>query len=191
MNKEKSRRWLAAVVLSGVSVASSAGQIDITTFNTIRIGMNEGEVLVRAGPPDLRVPLGAVETTFDSFYGTTETTAFVNELHYIPDSSEHDPHLTVITIRGGKVHAIDRTKVFSRTLAPSSSNQYAPTQQTRSDHDIKVQRADRTLQAAQRYAETRARLKAAAEPTLTTDQDVYSEVQADGSTYFGDRPPDE
>ncbi len=74
------------------------GQIDLETYNRLKIGMSEGEVLIIAGAPDKEVYIG------DS----------VKQLLYIPRPEQFDPHLTVITTTKGKVINIERTKILSR-----------------------------------------------------------------------------
>ncbi len=191
-------KWKTQALLA-VSLASSAvamaGQIDITTFNTLRRGMSESEVLIRAGPPDLvdTIRVESVGTHRRSLHGrgsivTRSAEWPVRQLHYIPAPDQHDPHLTVITIRDGVVSLIERTKVFGR-IAPGPEPAAA---RRRSDHDLKIRRAERTLEAARAYAATRARLKAEAE-SASPKPDFklrYRTVQPDGSVYFGDKPPD-
>ena len=116
-------RGLTSVLLLGSCCASAvAGQIDTETFNRLMRGMSESEVLLRAGPPDIDSGAGtrAVETTTVSesdgalVVVSRSSTDVVRKLHYIPDEDEHDPHLTVITISGGVVTELKRSKVFSR-----------------------------------------------------------------------------
>ena len=201
--KNKILRIVALPLLAGALYglpckATQAGQVDITTFNTLRVGMAESEVITRAGYPDLDTSIGALvgpNTQHLSYAdGLTRTYAghsyqLEKEFHYIPSSSEHDPHLTIVKIRGGRVAAITRTKVFSRSNLPAESTRTG--NKILSDHEIKVLRAERTVRAAQQYAQTRANLKADAEQSAPSEEPtaIYSSKQADGSTYFGDRPP--
>jgi hypothetical protein len=184
-----------------------AGQIESSAYFHLRRGMSESEVLVRAGPPDLvtspgleavEVKRGLVdrgddgEVTFDSFRRTRIPT--LSRWHYVPGAEETDPFITIITFRAGEVWELQRTKVFSRYKPKSSGS--ASDQVPSTDTDIRRERADNTLKAAEGYAATRAKLKkqsgderasAAAEETTT----IYKAVQPDGSTYFGDAPPGE
>ncbi|HEY5701356.1 MAG TPA: DUF4124 domain-containing protein [Gammaproteobacteria bacterium] len=191
-----------------------AGQIDTATFFLLETGMEESEVLVRAGTPDLVTSIGGeILETFDG----TLTPEFVDgrgfggvrrihstnlrRWHYIPDTSEHDPHLTVITMKSGRVSNIERKKVFSRQGLPNPKANSLSRRQVPSDDDIVRRRLERTLDAAERYARTRSRLKreeialarAAADlPELTvgdTDAKVYRSVDDHGVVYYGDRPP--
>jgi hypothetical protein len=194
---------LGAVVL--YSPAPWAGQIDSSAFFLLQRGMSESEILVRAGPPDLVTSPGqeAVEVnrgivhrgkngdvSFDSFLRTRIPT--IAQWHYVPGPEETDPFITIITFRAGEVWELQRTKVFSRHKRPSAAA--TDDQGTVSDSDIRRERADNTLKAAEAYAATRAKLKGgdadtgpgvAAEESAT----IYKGVQPDGSTYFGDSPP--
>lgn len=211
-NPAKPAKWaiLALVTLvpllgivAFVPPSASAGQIESSAYFHLRRGMSESEVLVRAGPPDLvnSPGLEAVavkrrladrgdegEATFDAVRRTRIST--LSRWHYVPGPAEMDPFITIITFRAGEVWKLQRTKVFSR-YKPKSSGR-APGQN--SVTDIRRERANNTLKAAQAYAATRARLKeqagnkaasAAAKETTT----IYKGVQPDGSTYFGDSPP--
>jgi len=64
------------------------------TYIRLQVGMTEGELLLRAGPPDR-------ETIED-------TRAVAKSLYYYPTSS--DPFLTVVTVRGGRVADIERNR---------------------------------------------------------------------------------
>ena len=195
---------LALVSLLSVtnSQPAPAAQMDLSTFNLLRMGMTESEVLVRAGLPDLdtSIALESLETesVVTDVADNTRLVGLIRhgrllaikELHYIPGPDEHDPHLTVVTIRGGRLFALERVKVFSRN---SSSRQSTPSNQRfYSDDEIKIKQAERTVKAAKDYAETRARLKEAILPerqTVSSAVHIYRVVQPDGSVYFGDRPP--
>ncbi len=184
-----------------------AGQIESSAYFTLRRGMSESEVLVRAGPPDLvtspgleavEVKSGRVargddgEVSFDSFRRTRIPT--LSRWHYVPGPEETDPFITVITFKAGEVWEIERTKVFSRYTPKSSASAPDRNSVTVTDTDIQRQRADNTLKAAEAYAATRARLKEqsgdqAASATAAPAPTIYKGVQPDGSTYFGDSPP--
>ena len=202
-----SRALLVPLLGVGVLVSASAvaGQIDSSAYFHLRRGMSESEVLVRAGPPDLvtspgqeavEVRSGVVEqgddgdVSFDSFRRTRIPT--LASWHYVPGPGETDPFITIITFRGGEVWELKRTKVFSRYKPKSSAT--ASTQDAISDIDIQRERADNTLKAAEAYAATRAKLKeqggnAAASTPAQKPTTIYNGVQPDGSTYFGDSPP--
>jgi hypothetical protein len=64
------------------------------TYIRPQAGMTEGELLLRAGPPDQ-------ETIED-------TRAVAKSLYYYPTSS--DPFLTVVTIRGGRIANLERNR---------------------------------------------------------------------------------
>ena len=109
-----------------------------------------------------------------------------------PRNDEPDPFITVISIRGGEVWELQRTKVFSRARreAPQAlAVRGAKAGMT--DEEILGERIDRTLRAARDYAATRARLKeeAGAASPSGSKTTVYRHVDGDGSVYFGDRPP--
>ena len=209
LSESKSRHFPRPLMLGllalGLAPAVYAGQMAVGTFNLLRVGMSEAEVLARAGLPDLDTSIGlqSVETErliFDAesnatVVGATRKTniAALKELHYIPGSGEHDPHLTVVTIKSGKVANLARTKLFTRSVSANVAVD-TPAFATPSDHDYKIRQLDRTIEAAQEYTRTRARLKAAA--SAASDRapktvEIYSAVQSDGSVYFGDRPPSE
>ena len=202
-----SRALLVPLLGVLVSASAMAGQIDSSAYFHLRRGMSESEVLVRAGPPDLvtspgqeavEVRSGVVEqgddgdVSFDSFRRTRIPT--LASWHYVPGPGETDPFITIITFRGGEVWELTRTKVFSRYKPKSSVT--ASTQGTMSDTDIQRERADNTLKAAEAYAATRAKLKeqggnAAAGTATQQPKPIYKGLQPDGSTYFGDSPPNE
>jgi hypothetical protein len=194
------------------SPGAHAGQIESAIYFSIRRGMTDGEVLVRAGSPDLvtspglesvEVRSGMVarpgkgEETFSEFRRTRAPT--IERWHYIPGYEEHDPYLTIITFRGGDVWEVQRIKVFSRQKPPAASTGTGV--EPVRDEDIRRERADNTLEAAEAYAATRAKLKeqAGAEgagelehrPSPEAPTTIYRSVQPDGSTYFGDSPPGE
>ncbi len=202
------------VPMLGVAVffppSASAGQIESSAYFHLRRGMSESEVLVRAGPPDrvtspgleaVEVKRGLVnrgddgEVSFDSFRRTRIPT--LSRWHYVPGPAETDPFITIITFRAGEVWEIQRTKVFSRYKPKSSETASDRNAVTVTDTDIRRERANNTLKAAQAYAATRARLKDQAAGDQGTSAGaqqattIYKGVQPDGSTYFGDSPPGE
>jgi hypothetical protein len=87
------------------SGASYGGQINTETYIQLRVGMSEGEVLTRAGFPDKETEVG-IEKDEDGAFN------LIRQLTYIPSSDEQDPHLTVITIKQGRVITIDRTPMI-------------------------------------------------------------------------------
>ena len=201
-------RYLTTVLSAAIAglfpLAASTGQIDSATFFSLRRGMSESEILVRAGAPDLvTLPGGrSVELSsatvveladgtlrFDGFARTAD--AAIERWHYVPAQHERDPFITIVSIRGGRVWELERTKVFTRARAEPSSLAVRGSQAGMSDDEIMAARLDRTVEAARLYAETRARLlqELASGPSVSTT--VYRQVQPDGSVYFGDRPPAE
>ena len=177
-----------------------AGQMEARTFGLLRIGMSESEVFSRAGQPDFDTRIGLESVARETFIVLDDSdtvvgavrkkqVATVKELHYVPGLGEHDPHLTVVTIKAGKISGLNRTKLFTRrtTELPAVAD---VSSERISDYDYRIRQLDRTIAAARQLAETRARLKAAAgdaKPTKTFE--IYSAIQPDGSIYFGDRPP--
>jgi hypothetical protein len=191
---------------------TDASQIDSATFFLLRTGMSESDILIRAGSPDLvtmaggervEVISGSVgeEITGRAGFDVSRTVSFSNIMlwHYIPDRSEFDPHLTVITMKGGRVADIEREKVFSRDRLPEPPSAASPT--ALSDREIVRRRLERTLRAAEQYARIRDRLKKdgldAGQPADTpsevgasgSDFKIYHGLDADGRVYYGDRPP--
>jgi hypothetical protein len=94
------------VQVSVRSEASNGGQINTETYIQLRVGMSEGEVLARAGFPDKETEVGIEQEKDDTF-------SLVRQLTYIPFPDEQDSHLTVITIRKGKVSSIERTPIMT------------------------------------------------------------------------------
>jgi len=195
---------LLAALWAALPWPATAGQIESYAYFLLRRGMSESEVLVRAGPPDLvtspgleavEVRRGMVErdgdeVAFDEFRRTRIPT--ITRWHYVPGSGETDPFITIITFRGGEIWEIERTKVFSRYRPKDTSTEARP--EPPSDTDIRRDRADKTLEAAEAYAATRAKLKEQARgepqaPAAGARSTIYTGVQPDGSTYFGDAPP--
>ena len=93
-------RLYVAVLLALLSVsalAQPAPQVrgmDFDTYIRLDRGMSEGELLLRAGPPDY--------AAVDNLAG------IVKSFYYYPTLS--DPFMTVVTLRGGRVDHIERTK---------------------------------------------------------------------------------
>ena len=80
-----------AVVAPGVQVRGMA----FDTYIRLDRGMSEGEVISRAGTPDYVAFVGGPEIATKAFY-------------YYPTGS--DPFTTVVTLRGGRIDHIERTK---------------------------------------------------------------------------------
>lgn len=90
---------ILALVLS--APAAHAGEsvrgMTLNTFIRLQEGMTEGELVSRAGPPDHLALEGVTPHITKSFY-----------YHATPS----DPFITVITVRGGRIFNLERTKKF-------------------------------------------------------------------------------
>lgn len=88
---------LLLAFLAGPALAQPAPQprgMDFDTYIRLNRGMTEGELVLRAGPPD---------------YAAVENLAgIVKSFYYYPTAG--DPFLTVVTLRGGRIDQIERTK---------------------------------------------------------------------------------
>jgi len=71
--------------------------MDFETFIRLQRGMSEGEFLSRAGPPDYVALDGVRHEVVKSFY-------------YYPTAT--DPFTTVVTVRGGRIDNLERTKKY-------------------------------------------------------------------------------
>ena len=71
--------------------------MEFGVYTMLRRGMTEGEVLVRAGRPDQETVEGGFRYV-------------VKSLYYYPTTA--DPFITVVTLRGGRVADIERTRKF-------------------------------------------------------------------------------
>ena len=69
--------------------------MDFGVYIHLKRGMSEGEVLLRAGPPDH-------ETVEGGRYFV------VKSMYWYPTVA--DPYITVVTLRGGRVAAIERNR---------------------------------------------------------------------------------
>jgi hypothetical protein len=67
------------------------------TFVRLERGMTEGELLIRAGPPDHRTLDSAEDVLVKTYY-------------YFPTVS--DPFTTVVTLRGGRIARLERIRKF-------------------------------------------------------------------------------
>jgi hypothetical protein len=95
------RRYSAGLIAFLLAACVWAAQpvrgMDFDTYIRLQRGMTEGELLSRAGPPDY-VALDAVRREVaKSFY-------------YYPTAT--DPFTTVVTVRGGRIDNIERTKKY-------------------------------------------------------------------------------
>jgi|GEM_PF-1201604 len=172
--------------------AAAAGQIDSASYFALRTGMTESEVLVRVGEPD-RVSYPSDEisarrsaTLLPSADGGAAVGVrshaqvhAVKRWHYIPESSESDPHITVITLRGDRVAAIERIKVFSRAQPAPATDRQAVRSARKPDRAL--EHAQRVLDAAREYAAIRARLKSGAPATIAPAAKIH---RAPGATYL-------
>ena len=82
--------------LPSVAAPSTRG-MDFDTYIRLSRGMSEGELLQRAGKPDHF----ALENVRDDI---------VKSFYWYPTTS--DPFTTVVTVRGGRIETIERTKKF-------------------------------------------------------------------------------
>jgi len=80
------------------AVAPAVRGMAFDTYIRLDRGMSEGELLLRAGQPDQV----AVDT---SAYG-----GVVKSYYYLPTST--DPFVTVVTLRGGRIANLERTRKF-------------------------------------------------------------------------------
>ena len=58
----------------------------------------------------------------------------------------------------------------------------------KSSTEVQVKQATEALEAAEEYADTRARLLEEREAATEGETPLYQSEEPDGSTYFGDRP---
>jgi len=207
------RRSLLASTLLALALPVVAAQLDSATYFGLDRGMSESELLLRAGPPDLVTHPGGEVISRRSTVGVVEpedprlrligayqrrTFVEIKQYHYIPDHTEHDPHLTVVTLRGGRIFEIERPKLLTRPKAPPAPTA-AASSPVPSDAQVRIEQVDRVLSAAEAYAATRARLKAQASEAAKLEAErgavaddasgsLYRGTGTAGETYFGDRP---
>lgn len=86
---------VAVVAPPAPSAPPPARGMDFGVYIQIKRGMTEGEVLLRAGAPD-----------HESFEGGRHFV--VKSLYYYPTLA--DPYITVVTLRGGRVASVERTR---------------------------------------------------------------------------------
>ena len=77
--------------------AVAARGMEFDVFIRLQRGMTEGEVLLRAGPPDYESVDNLVYDMVKSYY-------------YFPTIA--NPYTTVVTLRGGRVANLERIKKF-------------------------------------------------------------------------------
>lgn len=163
----------------------TAGQLSLEQYNGLKRGMSESEVFYRVGEPD-RITVDGVDVEIGyGFYGHRR------ELHYIPAPEEHDPQLTIVHIRNGRVASLERIKLLTRAPLPPPPAQPRSDEGVDREHEIRSGRAERTLDAAERYSEVRARLKAenGARAGDGAERPLFRGQGRDGVPYYGDRPP--
>ena len=88
---------LAAPAAAQAPAAPAIRGMDFDTYIRLQTGMSEGELLQRAGNPD--------QWTVDNLQALV-----VKSYYYLPTTA--NPYITVITLRGGRVANIERTKKF-------------------------------------------------------------------------------
>jgi hypothetical protein len=71
--------------------------MDFDVFIRLQRGMTEGELLLRAGPPDYQ----GVES---GYYDVEKS------YYYFPTIA--NPYITVVRVRGGRIESLERTKKF-------------------------------------------------------------------------------
>lgn len=86
-----------AQTIAPVKTASEPRGLDFDVYIRLQSGMTEGELLLRAGKPD--------SESVENFRHD-----IVKTYYYLPTVS--NPWITAITLRGGKIVNIDRTKKF-------------------------------------------------------------------------------
>jgi hypothetical protein len=76
---------------------ANAGQVDLLDYGHIHVGMTEGEVLVRLGPPDL-----------ETFEGYTANNAVIKAYYYFSEPERYQQITTLIRFVGGRVFRKER-----------------------------------------------------------------------------------
>jgi len=95
MVEEAERRAERESVAKRAAQQPAARGMTFDVFARIDRGMTEGEVILRAGPPD---------------YEATDAYRMGKSWFYYPTAS--DPFTTTITMRGGRVFELDRVRKF-------------------------------------------------------------------------------
>jgi hypothetical protein len=98
MQDEAQQRAEAEASAAQRAAAPPARGMSFDTFRRLETGMPEGEVLLRAGPPDYE----SNQFLSSGYLGKT--------WYYYPTRS--DPFTTVIQITGGQVFSLDRVRQF-------------------------------------------------------------------------------
>ena len=93
---EQSRPPRQPAMAAVPSVAAVRG-MEFDVYIRLQRGMTEGELLLRAGRPD--------HESLDGFGD-----GIVRTYYYLPTTS--NPFTTVVTLRGGRIHELDRIKKF-------------------------------------------------------------------------------
>ncbi|MGH8719306.1 MAG: DUF2845 domain-containing protein [Burkholderiales bacterium] len=109
--------WLL-LLISPLTLAQSPRGMDFEVFIRLERGMTEGEVLTRAGEPDLLSVDGAQEFSASSAVvtppvinrGKFSQTNVIKTYTYLPTIA--NPFTTVITFSGGRLVNIERIKKF-------------------------------------------------------------------------------
>jgi hypothetical protein len=84
-------------LMAAVPSAAAVRGMDFDVYIRLQRGMTEGELLLRAGRPD--------HESLDGFgYGVVKT------YYYFPTLS--NPFTTVVSLRSGRIHELDRIKKF-------------------------------------------------------------------------------
>lgn len=92
---ERSSREQPPAASGQAAPQSSARGMDYNVYIRLSTGMDEGELLSRAGSPDSQ----AVENLEDDI---------VKSYYYMPTPA--NPYITTVRLRGGRIISIDRTK---------------------------------------------------------------------------------
>lgn len=109
--------WLLLLV-PPLAIAQSPSGMDFEVFIRIEHGMPEGEVLTRAGPPDISSVDGSQEFSASSAVvtppvinrGRFSQVNIIKTYTYLPTIA--NPFTTVITFSGGRVVNVERIKQF-------------------------------------------------------------------------------
>ena len=187
----KQSQLIAGALCAGTlwGAAAQAAQMDLETFNNLRRGMPESEVLLRAGEPDrVTAPGGGLIAHHGHAVHLGPRLAY----HYLPDASEHDPWLTVVTMTNGRVSALERRKLLSPLPGALPAPDDPGAAPAPDDHSIRRQRASRTLDAAQAYSEVRWRIHERNQQRsspASPSRPVYRGTDESGAAYFGDVAP--
>ena len=92
--------FVIMALMAASAIAQQAARVrgmDFATYIRLDRGMSEGELLQRAGRPD---QMGVDRQQGD----------IVKSYYYLPTNA--DPFITIVTVRGGRIDNIERTKKF-------------------------------------------------------------------------------